>query len=178
MRDRPHRSRRSIRIAIWAMASIGSVIAASYGLLPSYVRWAATRMSGPLPFRVTRSSSGRRWVTPWRSQSTLQRLRFGHGSSRWARARRLLHLRVGRPWRRHSQRGAHRSCAATLGDRRQDPPDAGPLSRIEPQRSLVFRQTLPNGFPATWAFLLVPRQDGTTRLLTRERDNARHGHRA
>ena len=41
MRDRPHRSRRSIRIAIWAMASIGSVIAASYGLLPWYVRWAA-----------------------------------------------------------------------------------------------------------------------------------------
>ena len=35
-RDRPHRSRRSIRIAIWAMAGIGSVIAASSGLLPSY----------------------------------------------------------------------------------------------------------------------------------------------
>jgi hypothetical protein len=43
------------------------------------------------------------------------------------------------------------------------------VAGIEPQRALVFRQTLPNGAPATWALVLRPQGEGTTRLLSRRR---------
>ena len=40
---------------------------------------------------------------------------------------------------------------------------------INPERALVFRQTLPNGSAASWAFLLLPQGDGTTRVIMRRR---------
>jgi uncharacterized protein DUF6064 len=43
------------------------------------------------------------------------------------------------------------------------------VAEIEPQRALVFSQTLPNGAPATWALVLRPRDERTTRLLSRRR---------
>jgi hypothetical protein len=43
------------------------------------------------------------------------------------------------------------------------------VAEIEPQRALVFRQTLPNGAPATWTFVLRPQDERTTRLLSRRR---------
>lgn len=43
------------------------------------------------------------------------------------------------------------------------------VADIQPERALVFRQTLPNGSPATWAFLLLPKADGTTRVVMRRR---------
>jgi hypothetical protein len=43
------------------------------------------------------------------------------------------------------------------------------VAEIQPQRALVFRQTLPNGSTATWAFLLVPQDGGTTRVIMRRR---------
>jgi hypothetical protein len=43
------------------------------------------------------------------------------------------------------------------------------VAEIQPQRALVFRQTLPNGSAASWAFFLLPQDDGTTRVITRRR---------
>jgi len=43
------------------------------------------------------------------------------------------------------------------------------VAEVDPNRALVFRQTLPNGSTATWAFLLLPEQDGTTRVIMRRR---------
>jgi hypothetical protein len=43
------------------------------------------------------------------------------------------------------------------------------VAEIQPARALVFRQTLPNGSPASWAFLLLPQDDGTTRVIMRRR---------
>ena len=43
------------------------------------------------------------------------------------------------------------------------------VAEIEPERALVFRQTLPNGAPASWAFLLLPKDHGTTRVVMRRR---------
>ncbi|HEY9514252.1 MAG TPA: hypothetical protein VIQ74_01130 [Gemmatimonadaceae bacterium] len=43
------------------------------------------------------------------------------------------------------------------------------VARIQPERSVVFRQTLPNGATATWSMVLRPQGDGTTRLLSRRR---------
>jgi hypothetical protein len=40
---------------------------------------------------------------------------------------------------------------------------------IEPARALVFRQRTPNGSIGTWAFILHPVDDDTTRLLFRRR---------
>lgn len=43
------------------------------------------------------------------------------------------------------------------------------VADLWPQRALVFRQTLPNGATASWAFVLRPRPDGSTRVLMRRR---------
>jgi hypothetical protein len=43
------------------------------------------------------------------------------------------------------------------------------VAEIEPQRTLVFSQTLPNGAPATWTLVLRPQDERTTRLLSRRR---------
>lgn len=43
------------------------------------------------------------------------------------------------------------------------------VSEIQPQRALVFRQTLPNGSPGTWTFVLNRKEDRMTRLLFRRR---------
>lgn len=43
------------------------------------------------------------------------------------------------------------------------------VAELQPERALVFRQTLPNGSLASWAFLLVPEDTGTTRVLMRRR---------
>ena len=43
------------------------------------------------------------------------------------------------------------------------------VAEIQPQRALVFRQTLPNRSTASWAFLLLPQDDGTTRVIMRRR---------
>lgn len=43
------------------------------------------------------------------------------------------------------------------------------VAEIQPDRALVFRQTLPNGSTASWAFLLLPQDEGTTRLIMRRR---------
>jgi hypothetical protein len=43
------------------------------------------------------------------------------------------------------------------------------VAAIDPLRSLVFRQTLPNGSPASWAFVLLLQANGSTRLLARRR---------
>jgi hypothetical protein len=42
-------------------------------------------------------------------------------------------------------------------------------AEIVPNRALVFRQGLPNGSTASWAFVLLPQEDGTTRLIMRRR---------
>jgi hypothetical protein len=46
------------------------------------------------------------------------------------------------------------------------------VAAIEPQHTLVFEQTLPNGSKASWAFVLRAQDDGTTRLLSRRRGGA------
>ena len=43
------------------------------------------------------------------------------------------------------------------------------VAEMQPDRALVFRQTLPNGSTASWAFLLLPQDEGTTRLIMRRR---------
>jgi hypothetical protein len=43
------------------------------------------------------------------------------------------------------------------------------VAEIQPERALVFRQTLPNGSPASWAFLLMSEDKRTTRVLMRRR---------
>lgn len=43
------------------------------------------------------------------------------------------------------------------------------VAEIQPERALVFRQTLPNGSPASWAFLLLPESEATTRVVMRRR---------
>jgi hypothetical protein len=43
------------------------------------------------------------------------------------------------------------------------------VARLEPERALVLKQTLPNGTAATWALVLRERNDHTTRLLSRRR---------
>src|SRR5688572_9750931 len=43
------------------------------------------------------------------------------------------------------------------------------VAEIQPGRALVFRQTLPNGSTASWALLLLPEDDGTTRVVMRRR---------
>lgn len=64
-----------------------------------------------------------------------------------------------------------------VGDRVRLTPDpylGGPgqfmtVAALDPPRALVFRQTLPNGSESSWALVLEPRDDGTTRLLSRRR---------
>jgi hypothetical protein len=43
------------------------------------------------------------------------------------------------------------------------------VAEIQPERALVLRQTLPNGSPASWAFLLRTEGHGRTRILMRRR---------
>jgi hypothetical protein len=43
------------------------------------------------------------------------------------------------------------------------------VADIQPERALVFRQILPNGSPASWAFLLLSAADGMTRVVMRRR---------
>jgi hypothetical protein len=43
------------------------------------------------------------------------------------------------------------------------------VTDIQPERALVFTQTLPNGATGTWALALAPGSDHTTRLLLRRR---------
>jgi hypothetical protein len=43
------------------------------------------------------------------------------------------------------------------------------VAEIQPERALVFPQTLPNGSPASWTFLLVPENNETTRVVMRRR---------
>jgi hypothetical protein len=43
------------------------------------------------------------------------------------------------------------------------------VAETQRQRALVFRQRLPNGSTASWAFLLVPQDGGTTRVIMRRR---------
>ena len=43
------------------------------------------------------------------------------------------------------------------------------VAEIQPERALVLRQTLPNGSPASWAFLLRTEGRGRTRILMRRR---------
>jgi hypothetical protein len=43
------------------------------------------------------------------------------------------------------------------------------VAEIQPERALVFRQTLPNGSIASWALLLLPEEGGTTRVVMRRR---------
>lgn len=43
------------------------------------------------------------------------------------------------------------------------------VADIWPLRALVFRQRMPNGAIGSWAFVLRPRFDGSTRLLVRRR---------
>jgi hypothetical protein len=43
------------------------------------------------------------------------------------------------------------------------------VAEIHVERALVFRQTLPNGSPASWAFLLQPEDHGRTRVVMRRR---------
>lgn len=43
------------------------------------------------------------------------------------------------------------------------------VAEIRPPHALVFRQTLPNGTTSSWALVLHPQDDGTTRLLSRRR---------
>jgi hypothetical protein len=43
------------------------------------------------------------------------------------------------------------------------------VAEIQPERTLVFRQTLPNGSPASWAFLLQPEDGKSTRVVMRRR---------
>ena len=43
------------------------------------------------------------------------------------------------------------------------------VSEIQPVRALVFRQTLPNASPASWAFVLSPEDGRRTRVIMRRR---------
>lgn len=43
------------------------------------------------------------------------------------------------------------------------------VADLWPLRALVFRQTVPNGTLGSWAFVLRPQLDGSTRLLLRRR---------
>jgi hypothetical protein len=43
------------------------------------------------------------------------------------------------------------------------------VAALDFERALVFRQTLPNGNPASWALVLRPQRRGSTRLLSRRR---------
>ena len=43
------------------------------------------------------------------------------------------------------------------------------VADIQRDRALVFRQNLPNGYAASWAFLLVPQDETTTRVIMRRR---------
>jgi hypothetical protein len=43
------------------------------------------------------------------------------------------------------------------------------VAEIQPERALVFRQTLPNGSPASWAILLLPADSRSTRIIMRRR---------
>jgi len=43
------------------------------------------------------------------------------------------------------------------------------VAEMQTDRTLVFRQTLPNGSIASWAFFLSPQNDGTTRVIMRRR---------
>jgi len=40
---------------------------------------------------------------------------------------------------------------------------------MDRNRALVFRQALPNSSATSWAFVLVPQEDGTTRVIMRRR---------
>ena len=43
------------------------------------------------------------------------------------------------------------------------------VEQLEPAHALVFSQTLPNGARASWAIVLHPQGDGSTRVLSRRR---------
>ena len=62
----------------------------------------------------------------------------------------------------------------SVGQRSASPPRYPAVAALEPGRAVVLRGNVPMGnidapYDFTWAFVLLPRPDGSTRLVVRER---------
>ena len=176
------RSRRWIRLGIWSTAAIAVPFVAAHALLPWYTHRAArddewnaglpgdeivprpeTCYTMAITIRAVASA-----IWPWLVQ--MGQGRGGFYTHEWVEN--LLGANI---------HNADRIIAAwqhlDVGDRVRLTPDPYfgqpgqimTVAEIQPEKALVFRQTLPNGSTASWAFLLRPQGDGTTRVIMRRR---------
>jgi hypothetical protein len=176
------RSRRWVRLGIWSTAAIVAPFVAAHALLPWYTRRGGRdgeRNAGlpgdeivPRPERgytmaiTIRAVASAIW--PWLVQ--MGQSRGGFYTYEWVEN--LVGANI---------HNVDRIVAAwqqlEVGDRVRLTPDPYfgqpgqfmTVAEMQRDRALVFRQTLPNGSTASWAFLLLPQDDGTTRLIMRRR---------
>jgi hypothetical protein len=176
------RTRQWIRLGLWSTAAVLAPLAAAHVLLPWYIRIGTTESErgSPLPgddivphpktgytvgMTIHAAPSA---IWPWLVQ--MGQGRGGFYTHEWIEN--LLGAdihnadRVVSAWQR-----------LEVGDKIRLTPDPylgqpGQLmtvAEIQPERALVLRQTLPNGSPASWAFLLRTEGHGRTRILMRRR---------
>ncbi|HEU4893347.1 MAG TPA: hypothetical protein VFT47_17450 [Vicinamibacterales bacterium] len=176
------RSRRWVRFGTWSTTAIVVPFVAAHALLPWYTRRGARddeRNAGlPGDEIVPRPETGYTMaitigavasaIWPWLVQ--MGQGRGGFYTYEWVEN--VLAANI---------HNADRIVAAwqhlEIGDRVRLTPDPYfgqpgqfmTVAAMQPDRALVFRQTLPNGSTASWAFLLLPQDDATTRVIMRRR---------
>lgn len=176
------RTRRWIRTGTWSTVALLVPLAAAHALLPRYTRRGTTddERRSPLPGDdiVVEPNTGYTMaitihaapsaIWPWLVQ--MGQGRGGFYTHEWVEN--LLGADI-----RNANRIVAEWQQLEVGEHVRLTPDPYlgqpgqfmTVAEIQPERALVFRQTLPNGSPASWAFLLVPEAEGATRVLMRRR---------
>jgi hypothetical protein len=182
MANSQSRPRRWIRLGVWSTAAVLVPLVAAHALLPWYTRRGTkdNERDAPLPgddlvhdpktgytmaITVTAAASE---IWPWLLQ--MGQGRGGFYTHEWVEN--LLGADI-----HNADRVVSAWQQLKVGDPIRLTPDpyfgqAGQfmtVAELHPERALVFRQTLPNGSTASWAFLLLPGDAGTTRVVMRRR---------
>jgi hypothetical protein len=175
------RTRRWVRLGLWSTAALLVALAAAHVLLPWYTRLGTREddRGTPLPgddivpdpktgyttAMTIHAAPSEIW--PWLVQ--MGQGRAGFYTHEWIEN--LLGANI-----HNADRVVSAWQQLKLGDTVRLTPDPyfgrpGQLMTVahRPERALVFRQTPPNGSPASWAFLLRPEDHGRTRVVMRRR---------
>jgi hypothetical protein len=176
------RSLRWARLCIWSTAAIVVPLMAAHALLPWYTRRGAREdeRSADLPGDeiVPRPETGYTMaitiravasaIWPWLVQ--IGQGRGGFYTHEWVEnvLRANIHNtdRIVAEWQ---QLDVGDTVYLTPDPYFGKPGQFMTVAEMQTDRTLVFRQTLPNGSIASWAFFLSPQNDGTTRVIMRRR---------
>ena len=190
--DDPHRdlvilrnqapTRRWIRPAMWSTAAVLVPLVAGHVILPWYTRWGTSEAERrtPLPgddvvpnpetsytmgITIHAAPSD---IWPWLVQ--MGQGRGGFYTHEWIENLLGAHIhnadRVVCAWQQLEVGDTVRLTPDPYVGR---PGQFMTVAESQPERALVFRQTLPNGSPASWAFVLRPEDHGRTRVVMRRR---------